>query len=130
VPRGLGNTIDDTNPDVRHNARISWNGVKFFVNVTTLGPSNMGNPVDWQGGRGWLDERVKIARRQGFDNGIYWTGYPTFSDDEFPDSYSGCDISCWGNRQQGRDQSLTLDSDQIKTIDGRIKLPTIVEVRH
>lgn len=111
---------------------MSWNGVKFFVNVTTLGPSSMGNPVDWQGDdRGWFDERVKIARRQGFDNGVYWTGHPTFSDDEYlPDSYSGSDLSCWGNRQQGRDQSLTLDSDQIKTMDGRSKLPTIVEVRH
>ena len=136
-----GDTQDAPDPDVRYDTRMKTQSVKFFVKVTTLLPSNLestyaDDPVDWRGDRGWFDERVRIARRRGRDNGLDWTALDgaVREEDEglsIPDSYFGADYSLWDNRQQERDRSLTLDLDQQELyyqVCGKGELENICEI--
>jgi hypothetical protein len=107
-------------------------GMQFFVNITALEPTSLNSaPVDvgWTEARGWFDECVKIARRRGWDDGQHWTGDPLRREEaSLTDSYEGRDYSCWEDRQQGRDCSLTLGIEQKQKVKSEGELPSIIQV--
>ncbi|KAF8837545.1 kinase-like protein [Paxillus ammoniavirescens] len=81
-----------------------------------IGPLQLPNEegcVDWTGTRGWFDEITSIYSARAIDNGWPWVHPASASADpdsddraEFSDSYRG--MGEWDNRQQERDETLTL----------------------
>lgn len=117
---------------MRYEARIHFDSVEFFVDVTPLGPSTLhstsiGDPIEWTGDRGWFDECVRIAKRRGHDDGLQWTGDDVHEDD-LTSSYHEYDHEFWNDPQHERDLTLTLNLDQKETITAEPELMRILQV--
>ncbi|KIK97934.1 hypothetical protein PAXRUDRAFT_824434 [Paxillus rubicundulus Ve08.2h10] len=76
-------------------------------------PNEAESGVDWTGTRGWFDDITSIYSARAIDNGWPWVHAVSASVDpelddraEFSDSYRG--MGEWDNRQQERDETLTL----------------------
>jgi hypothetical protein len=111
----------------RYEGRIRYQKIKFYVDVTPLSAETMNDDdIDWGGNRAWYDERVKIARRRGWETGWEWS---VCRDDKkrWLDSYEGADMTQWGNCQDERDLSLTLDLDMPELHRGRDRAKLEVE---
>jgi hypothetical protein len=120
-------TID---ADLENYARMkarSW--YKVYVKLTPLTPETMqAAGVEWDGGRGWFDELVKINQRRSAEDGRPWTGSRPTGDtgEQFSDSYVALDVGDW-DPQHERDLSLTMDPGEAARLDEEIE--RIVEVR-
>jgi len=115
--------IGDSDPEVRHETRLRFQGTIFYANILPLDSSSDAE-IDWEGLRGWFDECVQIGRRRGWDDGFFWTGHPVEETKSLrlDDSYYGNDASSWDFRQQERDEELQIDREE------DIDLPLIEEV--
>ncbi|KAF9237981.1 kinase-like domain-containing protein [Melanogaster broomeanus] len=91
-----------------------------------------GQGLDWTGTSGWFDEIKSIYTHRAADDGWRWAGFVSAASagrEVLSNSYSGWDLANWDNRQEERDETLSLrDLPSSLSLGLEELIPEITEV--